>query len=116
MSHLENAKSVGLPYRAEVDASVNPRDLEEFHDRHARDTWWARVVLITLIFGMQGLNLWMTQRNYDAMIIDVDASRQAASQIDEQTTLRLETLSRRLESMQAQLASVAPTPATQISP
>lgn len=115
MTHLENAKSVGLPYRAEADTTVNPRDLEEFHDRHARDTWWARVVLITLIFGMQALNLWMTQRNYDAMIIDVDASRQAASQIDEQTTVRLEALSRRLDSIEGQLKTVTPEPVAQIA-
>lgn len=101
MSQLEDAKSVGLPYRSEPEVAVNVKDLEEFHDRHARDTWWARVVLITLIFGMLGLNLWMSERNYEAMIIDVDASRMAASQIDEQTTARLEALARRLEAIEA---------------
>ena len=73
------------------------------------------MVLITLIFGMQALNLWMTQRNYDAMIIDVDASRQAASQIDEQTTVRLEALSRRLDSIEGQLKTVTPEPVAQIA-
>ena len=119
MSQLEDAKAVGLPYRSEPEVAVNVKDLEEFHDRHARDTWWARVVLITLIFGMLGLNLWMSKRNYDAMMIDVDASRMAASQIDEQTTARLEALARRLEDIEARLPvaiTAAPAPTAPAGP
>lgn len=108
MSHLQDAKGVGLPYRPEPDPTVNARDLEEFHERHARDTWWARVVLMTVIFGMLGLNLWMTERNYEAMMIDIDASRIAASEIDEQTTVRLEALDRRLDAIEGRLANPAP--------
>jgi len=108
MSHLQDAKGVGLPYRPEPDPTVNARDLEEFHERHARDTWWARVALITVIFGMLGLNLWMTERNYEAMMIDIDASRLAASEIDQQTTVRLEALDRRLDAIEARLANPAP--------
>ncbi len=103
MPKIQDVKSVGLPYRAEANDAINAHDLEEFHERHARETYWARVVLITLVFGMQALNLWMTQRNYEAMIIDVDASRQAASEIDEQTTVRLESLNKRLEAIEAKL-------------
>lgn len=108
MSHLEDAKHVPLPYRPEPDDTVKVRDLEEFHERHARDTYWARVVLITLIFGMVALNLWMSERSYDAMIIDVDASRMAADEIDQQTTLRLEQLDKHLDEIEARLPPLPP--------
>ncbi len=113
MSLRDEVKSVGLPYKAEADSAVNARDLEEFHERHARDTWWARVTLITLIFGMIALNLWMSERSYDSMIIDVDASRQAASEIDEQTDLRFDAVDKQLDRIEARLdaAAAATTPA-----
>lgn len=111
MSHLQDAKSVGLPYRPEPDPTVAVHDLEEFHERHARDTWWARVVLITVIFSMLGMNLWMSQRNYEAMMINIDASRMGASEIDEQTTLRLEALDHRLSVIEGRLpVDPPPTP------
>ena len=115
MSSLEEAKAVGLPYRSEPAKPVNAADLEEFHERHARDTWWARVVLITLIFGMLGLNLWMTQSLSDAMMIDVDASRMAEADIDEQTTQRLDALAKKLDEIEARLPPVpaAAAPAAQ---
>ncbi|MSQ01896.1 MAG: hypothetical protein EXR71_08385 [Myxococcales bacterium] len=116
MSQLENVKSVGLPHRSDPAAPVNVSDLEEFHDRHARDTWWARIVLITMIFGMLALNLWMTERTYEAMLIDVDASRMAASDIDEQSTARLEALARRLDSIESRLPRVPVELAAQAAP
>jgi hypothetical protein len=103
MSNVEDAKRVPLPYHGEREVAINVRDLEEFHERHARDTYWARVALITVIFGMLALNLWMTDRSYEAMMVDVDASRLAASQLEEQSTVRLEALGKRLEAIEARL-------------
>ncbi len=103
MSRLDEAKSVGLPYVAERTTAASPADLEEFHERHAKDTWWYRVSLMTLIFGMLAVNLWMTSRSYTAMMIDVDTSRITASAIDDQTTARLDEITRRLERIEARL-------------
>src|SRR5689334_5668824 len=98
MSTLNDAKSVGLPFVPEArNEPLTLADLEEYHDRHANDTWWARVALLTLIFGMLSMNLWMTQRSYDAMMADVDASRMALSEINEATTTRLDELEARLD-------------------
>lgn len=103
MSRLKAAEAVGLPYRAQPNGTVDVHDLEEFHERHSRDTWWARAVLVTVICGMLAVNLWMTHRNYEEMMIDIDASRLAASEIDQQTTIRLEALDRRLAAIEARL-------------
>ncbi|MFZ5475317.1 MAG: hypothetical protein ACOZNI_00970 [Myxococcota bacterium] len=108
MSTLEDAKSVGLPYRAEPAKPLEMSDLEEFHARHAHDTWWARVALLTLIFGMLGVNLWMTKRSYDALMADVDASRMAMSELHEQTTTRLDALEARLVAIEGRLAAQQP--------
>jgi hypothetical protein len=91
--------------------------LEVFHERHRKDTFWARVALLALIFGILGLNLWMTQRSYDALITDVDASRVAMSELHEQTALRLEAIEARLASIEAKsVVLVAPAPGTPGAP
>lgn len=102
MSNLDLARSVGLPYPAEGVRPLHLVELEEFHTRHAKDTWWARVALLTLVFGMLGLNLWMTQRNYEAMMADVDASRMAMSAMLEATATRLDAIEGRLGSIEGQ--------------
>jgi hypothetical protein len=108
MSTLREVKSVGLPYEAEAAPPLTPADLEEYHARHAKDAWWARVALLTLVFGMLGLNLWMTVRSYDAMMVDIDASRIAMDEINEQTTIRLDAIERRLAAIDARLAAAPP--------
>lgn len=100
-THID--KSVGLPYTTEGPHPVELSDLEELHEQHARQTWWARVTLLSLVFGMLALNLWMTQRSYDALMADVDASRTGMSEVHEQTSLRLEAIEARLTRIEARL-------------
>ncbi len=100
-SHANDA--VGLPYKPEPPRPVEAADLEEFHDRHRRDTYWARVSLLVVIFGMLGLNLWIVSEMQVALTTDIDASRMAMSATHDETLSRLEALDARLAAIEARL-------------
>lgn len=104
-SHANDA--VGLPYKAEPPHPVEPADLEEFHERHRRDTYWARVTLLTVVFGMLGLNLWIVSEMHTALVTDIDASRMAMSATHDETLSRLEAIDARLAGLEARLPAPA---------
>ncbi|MBM4392250.1 MAG: hypothetical protein FJ090_14110 [Deltaproteobacteria bacterium] len=105
MSTLNTAPSVGLPYHPESSPPLELKDIEELHERHSRDIRWGRTSLLLLIFGMLSLNLWMTNSIYNALTIDIDASRMAMAEIEAQSAIRLEQLDKRLATIERGLAA-----------
>ena len=92
--------------------------LEYFQQLHARHTLWARAVLLVVIFGMLAVNMWLTQRNYTAVVVNMDQARMAQSDIDEANARRLADLSTELQALRADMAALKPaaTPATTSTP
>jgi len=80
--------------------------LEYFQHLHARHTLWARAVLLAIIFGMLAINMWQTQRNYTAVIINMDQARMAQADIDEANANRLAEISGELAKLRADVATL----------
>ena len=81
--------------------SNNPiQKLEYYQQQEARRTMIARVVLLTVIIGMLGLNMWLTQRNYDSLVINMNQARIEQDQLHDSTTVRLQQMERQMEQLQ----------------
>lgn len=74
--------------------------LEYYTRRAARRTLISRVVLLTVIFGMLSANMWLTQRNYESMLINVNQARLAQDQLHDTTAMRLDDMERQLRTLQ----------------
>ena len=74
--------------------------LEYYQRLHSRNTWIARLVLLTIIFGMMSMNMWMTQRNYEALVINVDQARLAQVHMLDITVSRVKKLEKRFDSLE----------------
>lgn len=80
----------------------NPlQKLEYYQHQEARKTMLARVVLLTVIIGMLGLNMWLTQRTHDSMVINLNQARIEQDQLHDSTTVRLRTMEQQMEQLQA---------------
>jgi hypothetical protein len=76
----------------------DPRVLEFYQEQLAKRTMVARVVLLLAIVGMLGANIFLSQRNYEALLINVNQARSAQLELAEVTWARLERLEERAES------------------
>ena len=101
------------------ELSADLKRLEYYQRREARRTFVARTLLIAVIFGMLGANMWMTNRVHDDMLTNMDQARleQAALIDNHQGTLeaidtRLGLLEAEVDAMEAQTASTAEALAT----
>ena len=74
--------------------------LEYYTRRAARRTLVSRIVLLTVIFGMLSANMWLTQRNYESMLINVNQARLAQDQLHDTTAMRLDEMERQLLTLQ----------------
>jgi flagellar biosynthesis/type III secretory pathway M-ring protein FliF/YscJ len=74
--------------------------LEYYQRLHSRNTWIARLILLTVIFGMMSMNMWMTQRNYEALVINVDQARLAQVHMLDITVSRVKKLEKRFDSLE----------------
>ena len=83
--------------------SFDIQTLDYYQNRAARRTLISRVVLLTMIFGMLAANMWLTERNYKALVINVDQALLAQDQLHEQTTARLEEMEGQLGELQLAL-------------
>jgi cell division protein FtsB len=80
----------------------NPiQKLEYYQLKEAQKTMVARVVLLTVIIGMLGLNMWLTQRNYEDLVINLNQTRIEQDQLHDSTTARLRTMEQQMEQLQA---------------
>ena len=84
----------------ESQGNFNVDELEYFRKIHHRNTFIARVVLLTTILGMMGLYMWMSQRNYETVIINVDQTRLAQVQIMEATIRRVKRLEAKIDKLE----------------
>ena len=83
------------------DQKASGLDQLEYYQRiHSRNTWIARLVLLSVIFGMLSVNMWMTQRNYEALVINVDQARLAQVHMLDITVSRVKKLEKRIDSLE----------------
>ena len=80
--------------------SESLKKLEYYQAKEARRTMIARVILLSVIIGMLGLNMWLTQRNYDALVINMNQARLDQDQFHEFTTIRLKGVEEQLDLLQ----------------
>jgi len=71
------------------DGNFNLQQLEYFQQIQRRHTWMARALLLSVLVGLLGISMWMTQRNYEAMLINVDQARLAQVNLFEAEMARL---------------------------
>lgn len=96
------------------DPGVDLETLDYYRTLHGKHTFWARVALLTIIFGMLGANMWLTQRNYSTVILNVDQTRLAqAEMIDRQAEL-MEQQDKRITLLQQSLDRLEQAPATEL--
>ena len=82
------------------------RNLEFYQEREAHRTFWARVALLTTIFAMLTGNMWMSQRNHEVFLINLNQSRLDASQLDEYREADVAVLNSRLQALELQLTAM----------
>lgn len=80
--------------------------LEYYQRLHARHTLWARVALLVVIVGMLGANMWLTQRNYHTVIVNMDQSRLAQSELIDRHLAEADKQANRVAQMEAQLRDI----------
>jgi len=82
-------QGTSVPQRcASDDPTVDIEALEYYRTLHGRHTMWARAALLTVIVSMLGANMWLTQRNYHTVIVNMDQARLAQAQLmDQQATM-----------------------------
>ena len=74
--------------------------LEYYQQQEARKTMVARVVLLTVIISMLGWNMWLTQRNYQTLVINMDQVRMEQDQLHDSTTSSLADMKQQMVDLQ----------------
>ena len=82
--------------------------LEYYTRRAARRTLVSRIVLLTVIFGMLSANMWLAQRNYESMLINVNQARLAQDQLHDTTALRLDEMEQQMNVLQRSMDLLQP--------
>ena len=80
--------------------------LEFYTQKEAKRTFVARAVLLTLIFGMLSANMWMTKRNHEAILVNIDQSRLEQVAFDEGQQKDLVAIHKKMLNMEAQLTAM----------
>ena len=74
--------------------------LEYFQQIQRRNTWLARAMLLGVLVAMLFVQMWMTQRNHDAMLINMDQTRLAQVNLFEAQVERIRQLEARVVTLQ----------------
>ena len=88
------------------DANFTVDQLEYYQAIERRNTWLARVLLLGVIMAMLSANMWMSQRNYESMLINMNQTRLAQMNLFEAEMERI----RQLEAQVANLQTKAGVP------
>ena len=80
--------------------NFNIQQLEYYQQIQRRNTWLARALLLTVVMSMLGANMWMSQRNYESMLINVDQTRLAQMNLFEAEMERLRQLEVQVDRLQ----------------
>ncbi len=91
--------------RDEANFSVD--QLEYYQAIERRNTWLARALLLGVIMAMLSANMWMSQRNYESMLINVDQTRLAQMNLFEAEMERIRRLELQVADLQAKLGEDA---------
>lgn len=83
-----------------TDSPKELQALEYYTQQAARRTFYSRLALLTLIFSMLAANMWLTQRNYEAMIINLNQTRLAQDQLHDRTAVRLDEMEQQILHLQ----------------
>ena len=81
------------------DSNFTVDQLEYYQAIERRNTWLARALLLSVIMAMLSANMWMSQRNYESMLINMDQTRLAQMNLFEAEMERI----RKLEAQVAEL-------------
>jgi len=82
------------------DEKFSLDQLEYYQKIQQRNTWLARAMLLSVLVGLLCMNMWMTQRNYEAMLINVDQTRLAQVNLFEAQVERIRQLEARMVLLQ----------------
>ena len=82
------------------NVNFNIQQLEYYQQIQRRNTWLARALLLIVVMSMLGANMWMSQRNYETVIINVDQTRLAQVQIMEATIRRVKRLDAKIDKLE----------------
>ena len=91
--------------RDEANFSVD--QLEYYQAIERRNTWLARALLLGVIMAMLSANMWMSQRNYESMLINGDQTRLAQMNLFEAEMERIRRLELQVADLQAKLGEDA---------
>lgn len=80
--------------------------LEFYTQQEARRTFIARAVMLTLIFAMLSANMWMTKRNHEAILVNIDQARLEQVAFDEGQQEELVAIQKKMLRMEAQLTAL----------
>jgi hypothetical protein len=83
------------------DANFTVDQLEYYQAIDRRNTWMARALLLGVIMAMLGANMWMSQRNYESMLINMDQTRLAQMNLFEAEMERIRQLEDKVAELQA---------------
>ena len=90
------------------DANFTVDQLEYYQAIERRNTWLARALLLGVIMAMLGSNMWMSQRNYESMLINMDQTRLAQMNLFEAEMERIRQLELQVAELQAKAAAGDP--------
>ncbi len=82
------------------NVNFNIQQLEYYQQIQRRNTWLARALLLIVVMSMLGANMWMSQRNYESMLINVDQTRLAQMNLFEAQMERLRQLEIQVATLQ----------------
>ena len=122
MSDDTGTKQAGMAYAPPYDptSELNPasvtgvddtmrfdiRQLEYFQRQQERRVNVSRAMILALAFTLMAVNIWLTERNNEALLINVDQARLAQSEMDERNSVRFNVLKARLAKLEKELGAM----------
>lgn len=113
---VEDAMSLPSPHVGESanvveqGPGVDIEALEYYRRLHGRHTLYARVALLVVIVGMLGANMSLSQRNYNALLVNMDQARLAQAELLDRHLVAAELQQDRIEVLEARLAELQAAP------
>ena len=88
------------------DANFTVDQLEYYLAIERRNTWMARALLLGVIMAMLSANMWMSQRNYESMLINMNQTRLAQMNLFEAEMERIRQLETQVADLQTKAGEI----------
>jgi len=88
------------------DANFTVDQLEYYQAIERRNTWMARALLLGVIMAMLSANMWMSQRNYESMLINMNQTRLAQMNLFEAEMERIRQLETQVADLQTKAGEI----------